>query len=234
MNRGASMGGWWRSRVGRALRRRCGWSTCCRAEGVTLPDKGDVSDLKQALGKGTLRVLEQLQARAPVLSRRVSDADYEEFFDGIKGCKVQNGCICTFASGDWVPISNFVALPIEEALLDDGNGDAAYRVKVVGWSSLGHAAAALDDEHGRIWTHGLAAGGMGAFGEYFGGAGREGEASADHSGSGSCGRRYTERYTAIRDGGRWTEGCASCTVTGAIGAEDVDVIAGLQLRPVQH
>lgn len=194
-----------------------------RAEGVTLPDKGDVSDLKQALGKGTLRVLEQLQARAPVLSRRVSDADYEEFFDGIKGCKVQNGCICTFTSGDWVPISNFVALPIEEALLDDGNGDAAYRVKVVGWSSLGTRLRPLTmnmDVFGRMdWP--LAAWGLSANISEAQGAKAKLRRIIQAAGLRAAVHRTVYSHTGWRE----VDG-KLCFLhgTGAIGAEDVDVM----------
>ena len=194
-----------------------------RAEGVTLPDKGDVSDLKQALGKGTLRVLEQLQARAPVLSRRVSDADYEEFFDGIKGCKVQNGCICTFTSGDWVPISNFVALPIEEALLDDGNGDATYRVKVVGWSSLGTRLRPLTmnmDVFGRMdWP--LAAWGLSANISEAQGAKAKLRRIIQAAGLRAAVHRTVYSHTGWRE----VDG-KLCFLhgTGAIGAEDVDVM----------
>ena len=194
-----------------------------RAEGVTLPDKGDVSDLKQALGKNTLRVLEQLQARAPVLSRRVSDADYEEFFDGIKGCKVQNGCICTFRSGDWVPISNFVALPVEEALLDDGNGDAAYRVKVAGWSSLGTRLRTLTmsmDVFGRMdWP--LAAWGLSANISEDQGAKAKLRRIIQAAGLRAAVHRTVYSHTGWRE----VDG-KLCFLhgTGAIGAEDVDVM----------
>ena len=193
-----------------------------RAPGVKLPEKGDVSDLCQQLGTGAKAMLDKLCQSAMVLSRRVSDADYEEYFTGIKGCEVQNGCICTFSGGDWKPLSNFVALPIEEALRDDGNGSVEYQVTVAGWSSLGHRLRTVSmsmETFGRMeWP--LALWGLSANVSESNGAKQKLRRIIQAAGM----RAAVHRMTYCHTGWRVVDG-RLCFLHGggAIGAEDVDV-----------
>lgn len=86
-----------------------------RAKGVKLPDKGDVSDLVAQFEQpeDAAAALSQLMEEAVFLSRRVSDDDYVDYFDGIPGCIVDNGCIHAVTANGTEMLSNFVALPIE-------------------------------------------------------------------------------------------------------------------------
>lgn len=103
-----------------------------------LPDKGDVSDLIEKLGTLAARkALEEAAERATLLSRLVDDSGYAEYYEGIHGFSVQNGCICHLKNGDWSPLCNFTALPTEEIIRDDGQGDLATSFKVVGWAGDG-------------------------------------------------------------------------------------------------
>ena len=110
-----------------------------RQKDVDLPGKGDVSDLFAALGNDQTRtVLEQLVLRSPVLSRRVTDDDYEDYFEGIKGCVVQNACINTLnQDGSIRQLSNFVALPVEQISVDDGSSKQKINLRIKGWSATG-------------------------------------------------------------------------------------------------
>ncbi len=110
-----------------------------RQKEVTLPGKGDVSDLVAALGADHARtVLERLVLRSPVLSRRVTDDDYEDYFEGIKGCIVQNACINTLnQDGSTRQLSNFVALPVEQIVMDDGSSRQKINLRIKGWSATG-------------------------------------------------------------------------------------------------
>lgn len=110
-----------------------------RQKDADLPGKGDVSDLVAALGTERARtVLEQLVLRSPVLSRRVTDADYEDYFEGIKGCIVQNACINTLnQDGSTRQLSNFVALPVEQIVVDDGSSKQKINLRIKGWSATG-------------------------------------------------------------------------------------------------
>lgn len=124
-----------------------------RASEATLPEKGDISDLVQQLGAGARAAVARLAEQAIVLSRKIEDKDYEDFFFEIPGCKVESGGIFSLSSGEWKPLANFVALPIEEALRDDGNGSTEYQVTVAGWSALGHRLRTLTmsaDAFGRM------------------------------------------------------------------------------------
>lgn len=106
---------------------------------VELPNKGDVSDLAQGLGLNEARkLLRQLIESAPVLSRVVSDGDYADWFEGIQGCQVRSACICSVAAdGATRQLSNFVALPVEQVLVDDGSGAPRYQLTIEGWSATG-------------------------------------------------------------------------------------------------
>lgn len=105
---------------------------------AALPEKGDVSDLIEKLGPlAARRALEQAAERATLMSRIVDDSGYAEYFDGIHGFSVQNGCICHLKNGDWSPLCNFTALPTEEIVRDDGQGDLATSFRVVGWAGDG-------------------------------------------------------------------------------------------------
>lgn len=110
-----------------------------RQKDAELPGKGDISDLVAALGADRARtVLEQLVLRSPVLSRRVTDADYEDYFEGIKGCIVQNACINTLnQDGSTRQLSNFVALPVEQIVVDDGSSKQKINLRIKGWSATG-------------------------------------------------------------------------------------------------
>lgn len=110
-----------------------------RQREAEIPPKGDVSDLAKALGRaGARRVLSQLIEASPVLSRVVSDEDYADWFEGIPGCAVRSACICTVtADGSLKQLSNFVALPVEQVLVDDGSGAPRYQLTIEGWSATG-------------------------------------------------------------------------------------------------
>lgn len=104
-----------------------------------LPPKGDISDLYEALGHGKAKlVFDALVEHSPVLSRVVSDEDYEAYFDGIPGCQVRSACISS-VSGDGTTrqLSNFVALPVEQVVVDDGGGRQKYMLTIRGWSATG-------------------------------------------------------------------------------------------------
>lgn len=103
-----------------------------------LPEKGDASDLVEKLGKEKARnLLEEAAATAPLMSRIVDDSAYAEYFDGLRGFSVQNGCICHFKNEAWQPLCNFTALPTEEIIRDDGQGDLSTTFKVAGWAGDG-------------------------------------------------------------------------------------------------
>ena len=108
-----------------------------RQKEATLPDKGDVSDLAAALGDERAReVLMSLAARSPVLSRTVTDDDYEDYFVGIHGCTVRNSSIHTFnADGTERQLSNFVALPVEQVEIVDGADKRTFMLTIKGWSA---------------------------------------------------------------------------------------------------
>lgn len=190
---------------------------------AALPSKGDVSDLYQQLGAGAAKdVLEGLRERAVVLYRKVSDADYEEYFSGVKGCKVQNGCICHFTGGDWTPLSNFVALPIEQALVDDGNGETRYQIKVAGWSCMGVRLRTLTmtaETFGRMdWP--LTGWGLAANMSESPGARARLRRMVQEAGARAAVHRTVYAHTGWRKvGGKW------CFLhgTGAIGADGIDV-----------
>lgn len=116
-----------------------------RQKEAELPGKGDVSDLVAALGTDRAHaVLEQLVNRSPVLSRRVTDADYEDYFEGIKGCIVQNACINTLnQDGTTRQLSNFVALPVEQIVVDDGSSKQKINLRIKGWSATGMSLSAV-------------------------------------------------------------------------------------------
>ena len=194
-----------------------------RAKGVELPEKGDVSDLCQQFDKRKANeLLEQLLAASPVLSRRVSDEDYMEYFDGIPGCAVDNGCVYAYGRSDRVLLANFVALPVEEALVDDGNGDPGFRVKVAGWSSLGRQLPTVTmtmETFGRMdWP--LNCWGLSANISESNGARAKLRRIVQAAGQRAAVRRTVFCHTGWREiGGKlcYLHG------TGAIGAEDVDV-----------
>ena len=104
-----------------------------------LPDKGDVSDLIAAVGVAQARrLLNELVEQSPVLSRVVGDGEYADFFEGIPGCVVRSACIFSVAAdGGQRQLSNFVALPVEQVLVDDGSGQPRYQLTVDGWSATG-------------------------------------------------------------------------------------------------
>lgn len=115
-----------------------------RLSGVKLPEKGDISDVAQLLGvRKAAECLGQLLEHSPVLSRKVSDTDYEDYFNCINGARVLNGCICGFKADAWHPLCNFVALPVEQVLMDDGLGNPEYQLTVMGWSSKGYRLKTL-------------------------------------------------------------------------------------------
>lgn len=104
-----------------------------------LPLKSDVSDLVRILDaeKGK-EVLENLISLAPVLARNIADGDYADYFVGISGCIVRSGCVFSpTAEGDDRPLSNFVALPVEQISIDDGDGQVRQEIVIDGWSSTG-------------------------------------------------------------------------------------------------
>lgn len=103
-----------------------------------LPEHGDVSDLADLLGQDAARkrLLEGL-GRSLLLSRKVDDSDYAEYYEGVRGFSVQNGCICHWRNESWVPLCNFTALPVEEIVRDDGAGELATSFKVIGWAEDG-------------------------------------------------------------------------------------------------
>lgn len=103
-----------------------------------LPEHGDVSDLCERLGdEGARMALEEAALRSPVISRIVDDSAYSDYFDGIRGYSVQNGCICWFTRDSWSPLCNFTALPIEEVIQDDGSGELSTSFRVIGWAADG-------------------------------------------------------------------------------------------------
>lgn len=106
---------------------------------VKLPDKGDVSDLLEAVGLARARkLLNELIDLSPVISRVVGDDAYQDFFEGIPGCVVKSACICSVtADGSTRQLSNFVALPVEQVLVDDGSGQPRYQLTIDGWSATG-------------------------------------------------------------------------------------------------
>ena len=110
-----------------------------KIEGVELPEKGDVSDLVKTHDFLWLeQELKSLAERSPVLSRVVSDADYEEYFQLIHGAKVENGSIYGMKNNEYFRLCNFVALPVEQVLLDDGLTDPRYQLTIMGWSAKGY------------------------------------------------------------------------------------------------
>ena len=103
-----------------------------------LPAHGDVSDLADLLGDERARgVLEEAVKRSPVLSRIVDDRDYADYFEGIRGYSVQNGCICRWKQDGWSPLCNFTALPVEEIIQDDGTGETSTSFRMIGWAADG-------------------------------------------------------------------------------------------------
>ncbi len=193
-----------------------------RVKGVELPEKGDVSDLCQQAGKNARKLLEQLLDASPVRSRRVSDEDYMEYFDGVPGCAVDNGCVYAYGRSDRVLLANFVALPVEEALVDDGNGEPAFRVRVAGWSSLGRRLPTVTmsmETFGRMdWP--LNCWGLSANISETTGAKAKLRRIVQAAGQRAAVRRSVYCHTGWRE----IDG-KLCYLhgTGAIGAEDVDV-----------
>lgn len=116
-----------------------------RQKATPLPPKGDISDLAGALGAEKAKgVLENLIALSPVLARNIGGGDYEDYFVGISGCHVRSGCIFSpTAEGDERPLSNFVALPVEQVSIDDGEGQLRQEFVIEGWSSTGMKLKAL-------------------------------------------------------------------------------------------
>ncbi len=116
-----------------------------RRQKATPPPKGDISDLAGALGAEKAKgVLENLIALSPVLARNIGGGDYEDYFVGISGCHVCSGCIFSpTAEGDERPLSNFVALPVEQVSIDDGEGQLRQEFVIEGWSSTGMRLKAL-------------------------------------------------------------------------------------------
>ena len=115
-----------------------------KIDGVELPEKGDVSDAFQQIGGSRLREeLARLVRASPVLSRVVSDSDYAAFFDLIHGAKVENGHILGMKNNEYYPLCNFVALPVEQVLLDDGLTEPRYQLTIMGWSAKGYAMKTL-------------------------------------------------------------------------------------------
>lgn len=89
-------------------------------------------------------VLENLIALSPVLARNIGGGDYEDYFVGVSGCHVRSGCIFSpTAEGDERPLSNFVALPVEQVSIDDGEGQLRQEFVIEGWSSTGMKLKAL-------------------------------------------------------------------------------------------
>ncbi len=113
--------------------------TLRRTKTAQLPEKGDISDLVQLIGMDKAKEeLERLIAFSPVLSRKVSDDDYAEYFDGIQGVSISNGCMYqVLKDGDVKRMSNFVALPLEQVAQDDGTPEMQYSLTVAGWSNTG-------------------------------------------------------------------------------------------------
>ena len=116
-----------------------------RQKATPLPPKGDISDLAGALGAEKAKgVLENLIALSPVLARNIGGGDYEDYFVGVSGCHVRSGCIFSpTAEGDERPLSNFVALPVEQVSIDDGEGQLRQEFVIEGWSSTGMKLKAL-------------------------------------------------------------------------------------------
>lgn len=115
--------------------------TLTRQNEAQIPEKGDVSDLAEALGDArALDVLHSLADSSPVLARNVTDADYVDYFLAADGCAVENACIYGFTSDKSRRLlSNFVALPVEQLLIDDGSeGETPrYEWAIDGWSATG-------------------------------------------------------------------------------------------------
>ncbi|MBQ2700427.1 MAG: DUF927 domain-containing protein [Clostridia bacterium] len=108
-----------------------------RLSGVELPEKGDVSDLVSILGEEAARAkLQKMAANCPILFKRVDDSAYEDYFAYVPGCLVEKGRILAPMKNGHVPLCNFVALPIEETVLDDGQ-EQAIRLKIAGWDGNG-------------------------------------------------------------------------------------------------
>lgn len=110
-----------------------------RQREAELPGKGDVSDLAAALGDDRARtVLAELVERSPVLSRTVTDDDYEDYFVGIHGCMVKNSSVQTYnADGTTKQLANFVALPVEQVEVVDGADKRRFMLTIKGWSATG-------------------------------------------------------------------------------------------------
>lgn len=110
-----------------------------RQREAELPGKGDVSDLAALLGDDRARtVLAELAERSPVLSRTVTDDDYEDYFVGIHGCMVRNASIQTYnADGTTKQLANFVALPVEQVAVVDAAGKQRLMLAIKGWSATG-------------------------------------------------------------------------------------------------
>lgn len=105
---------------------------------ASLPDKGDVSDLISIKGpEEALALLLEGVKRALVMSRKVDDSDYAEYYEGLRGFGVQNGAICQWKNDAWSPLCNFTALPIEEVARDDGATGVSTVFKIIGWAGDG-------------------------------------------------------------------------------------------------
>ena len=127
-----------------------------RLSGVDLPEKGDVSDLVAAMGaEAAKEKLLTMTRECPILFRRVDDSAYQDYFAYVPNCLVEKGRILSPLKNGYVPLCNFVALPIEETILDDGQ-EQSIRLRIAGWDGNGRrmpdALVKAEDFAGMGWV----------------------------------------------------------------------------------
>lgn len=128
------------------------------AKACRLPDKGDVSDMLEILGKAdTVRKIRELMETTEPLAPTEEDA-YEralEAYDGVSGYGVMDGGIVAYGKETVKRLSTFVALPTRIVTRDDGVSLEKY-FDLEGWTHDGHRLPTVtvraDDFAGMGWV----------------------------------------------------------------------------------
>ncbi len=108
-----------------------------------LPEKGDVTDMRQAMTEDDFRKLfDRLVLEAEYTYRRIDDSEYAQYYARVAGYCVDNGCICVNGRKYNPPLCNFVALPTEEYTRDNGVTQDK-ELSVIGWDCRGKPLPAL-------------------------------------------------------------------------------------------
>ena len=114
---------------------RDAWIINLRDGWPEMPDKGDFSDLADALGdEKALSILDELVTKARSDLRQKALSAYA----AIPGYGIDNGCICQIGDSGSKMLCSFTALPIEECTVDDG-AKIEKNLKIAGWDMDGRA-----------------------------------------------------------------------------------------------